>query len=108
MDEMRKTLSEILRSACAGRCQPSCFDCVADYLIKNGVTVWRYIPTAERLPSKEDANKSEQVMAYNLNYKRWERTHISWIIIHPAWYSHWTPIIEPTEPPGKEVGGNGA
>ena len=75
---------------------------IAAYLTENGVTVQRYIQTAERLPCEEDANASEQVMAYYLNHKRWERTHISWIINHPDWYSHWTPIIEPSGPPGKE------
>lgn len=38
---MREKLIEMLRTGCdnGNRCDKSCFECLADYLVRNGVTI---------------------------------------------------------------------
>ena len=73
---------------------------LADHLIANGVTVQLPVATAERMPGWKDGNKSEMVLAYRVARPGWEITHVSWIINHPEWFSHWMPL---PQPPGKDV-----
>ena len=74
---------------------------VADYLIAKGVTFetdnhvgGKWIPVTERLPTKEDANESESILAIRKDERyvgRW-----LWDIVaeYPKEFTHWTHLPE--------------
>ena len=68
---------------------------LADYLVKNGVTVQEWISVKDRLPTREDANETESILAINKDEKyvgRWV-----WDIVArwPTEFTYWMPLPEP-------------
>lgn len=68
---------------------------IADHLISNGVTVQEWVSVKDRLPTREDANESESILAINIHegyVGRW-----IWDIVsdYPAEFTHWMPLPEP-------------
>lgn len=68
---------------------------LADYLIANGVTVQEWISVKDRLPTREDANETESILAINKDEKyvgRW-----LWDIVArwPDEFTNWMPLPEP-------------
>ncbi len=67
----------------------------ADHLIANGVTVQEWISVEDRLPTIEDANETESILAIHKDEKyvgRW-----LWDIVaeYPTEFTHWMPLPEP-------------
>ena len=67
----------------------------ADHLIANGVTVQQWIPVSERLPTREDANETESILAIHKAdgyVGRW-----IWDIVarYPKEFTHWMPLPQP-------------
>lgn len=63
--------------------------------LKNGVTVQEWISVKDRLPTREDANETESILAINKdeNYVgRW-----IWDIVArwPSEFTYWMPLPEP-------------
>jgi hypothetical protein len=67
---------------------------IAEYLVANGVTVQRWIPVTERLPTAEDALKGH-VYAFLKDTKSGEEWPYEAVRNHPDWFSHWMPLPEP-------------
>lgn len=68
---------------------------IADYIISNGVTVQKWIPVSERLPTEEDANPYESVLAINKD-DGFPRSWIWDIVEHyPTEFTYWMPLPEP-------------
>lgn len=73
---------------------------IADHLISNGVTVQKWIPVSERLPSFEDAiqptvDDDPSVLAV---FKVDDRPRIYCIDVirrHPEKFTYWMPLSEP-------------
>jgi hypothetical protein len=68
---------------------------LADHLIANGVTVQQWIPVTERLPTREDANETESILAIHKAdgyVGRW-----IWDIVarYPKEFTHWMPLPQP-------------
>ena len=68
---------------------------LADHLIAHGVTVQEWIPVTERLPTREDANETESILAINKDEKyvgRWV-----WDIVArwPTEFTHWMLLPQP-------------
>lgn len=66
-----------------------------NYLIAHGVTVQEWISVKERLPTREDANETESILAINKDEKyvgRWV-----WDIVArwPTEFTYWMPLPEP-------------
>lgn len=71
----------------------------ADHLIDNGVTVRRWIPVTERLPTAEDAVDGH-VYAFLKGHKVGGEWPWESVKMRPDWFTHWTHLPEPP----KEVG----
>ena len=80
-----------------GKCYAN--DChiseIADHLIINGVTVQEWVSVKDRLPTREDANETESILAINKDEKyvgRWV-----WDIVArwPTEFTYWMPIPQP-------------
>ena len=106
--ELQKTICKTEKS-----CVASCFECMADHLIANGVTfaadnnVGRWIPVSERLPEEEELvliickNGKRSVGCYRrFNYNN----EIMWgfktelnpsIWLNKGRVTHWMPLPEP-------------
>ena len=72
---------------------------LAEYLAANGVTVQEWIPVEERLPTGDDANETDSILAIHKDegyVGRW-----LWDIVerYPSEFTHWMPL---PEPPGKD------
>ena len=67
---------------------------IADHLIANGVTVQRWIPVTERLPTEEEADDDGFVFAYTIANKkiiaRWTDVCRFSVLV-----THWMPLPEP-------------
>ena len=68
---------------------------IADHLIANGVTVQEWISVKDRLPTREDANETESILAINKDERyvgRWV-----WDIVArwPTEFTYWMPIPQP-------------
>ena len=68
---------------------------IADLLISHGVTVQEWISVKDRLPTREDANETESILAINKDEKyvgRW-----IWDIVArwPDEFTYWMPIPKP-------------
>ena len=68
---------------------------IADYLITHGVTVQKWIPVKDRLPTREDANETESILAINKDERyvgRWV-----WDIVArwPTEFTYWMPLPKP-------------
>lgn len=72
---------------------------LAEYLVANGVTVQRWIPIEERLPTNDDAIRNGCVLALGTDGLAGD-WHFHNIQLHPEWFTHWMPL---PEPPGKDV-----
>ena len=64
-------------------------------LISNGVTVQKWTPVSERLPTEEDANDYESVLAVGRT-NRCVREMVWYAIArYPRVFTHWMPLPEP-------------
>ena len=68
---------------------------LADGLIAHGVTVQEWISVKDRLPTREDANETESILAINKDERyvgRWV-----WDIVArwPTEFTYWMPIPQP-------------
>ena len=67
---------------------------VADNLIANGVTIQRWIPVTERLPTEEEADDDGFVFAYTIANKkiiaRWTDVCRFSVLV-----THWMPLPDP-------------
>ena len=71
------------------------FEEQVDYLIDHGVTVQEWISVEDRLPTREDANETESILAINKDERyvgRWV-----WDIVArwPTEFTYWMPIPQP-------------
>ena len=69
-------------------------EALADHMIANGVTVQRWIPCKERMPTAKDANSEGRVFAF------WKHGHITYETIgfvndFRYHFTHWMPSPEP-------------
>lgn len=67
---------------------------LAEFLMENGVTVQRWIPVSERLPTAEDAVNGH-VYAFGRDTKTGGEWPWDAIRNHPDWFTHWTRLPEP-------------
>ena len=101
--DVREKLVELLREAPynifgnkLGNCYfDSCLELIANHLIAHGVTAQEWISVEDRLPTREDANETESILAINKDEKyvgRWV-----WDIVArwPTEFTYWMPIPQP-------------
>ena len=70
-------------------------EAVVDYLLDSGVTVQEWISVKDRLPTREDANETESILAINKDERyvgRWV-----WDIVArwPTEFTYWMPMPKP-------------
>ena len=63
--DVREKLIEILRKPIFPHELADPTEAVADYLLDHGVTVQEWISVKDRLPTREDANETESILANN-------------------------------------------
>ena len=90
----KEKLVEIVQSSVGG-CARNWAEVIADGLIANGVTVQEWISVKDRLPTREDANETESILAINKDEKyvgRW-----IWDIVArwPNEFTYWMPLPQP-------------
>ena len=93
MDVSEKLL-EIIQNSVGG-CARHWAEVIADGLIAHGVTVQEWISVKDRLPTREDANETESILAINKDEKyvgRW-----GWDIVArwPTEFTYWMPLPQP-------------
>lgn len=77
-----------------GQVLPLTAEPIANHLIANGVTVQKWIPATERLPSEHDADADLCVLAIHkaCNKRYW---HWRSVKDNPFDFTHWMPLPEP-------------
>lgn len=65
---------------------------IADHLIANGVTVQQWIPVTERLPTREDANETESILAIHKADGYVGRWIWDIVVRYPKEFTHWMPL----------------
>ena len=96
---------DVCPAPCCEECSLECSEdaCIrymkqsmADHLMSNGVTVQKWIPVSERLPTEEDADEYETVYAISKGSypKQWHWAKVAELHDH---FTHWMPL--PPEPP---------
>ncbi len=97
MPDIKEKLVELIHYCTS--CE-ECFDTdIADHLIANGVTIQKWISVEERLPTKEDADENESVLAV---YKPCEgERYWPWEVVarYPKLFRCWMPL--PEQPKGE-------
>lgn len=99
--DVREKLVELLRNAKAAMksenlsCDIARNMFVVDFMMANGVTVQEWISVKDRLPTREDANETESILAINKDGRyvgRWV-----WDIVArwPTEFTYWMPIPQP-------------
>ena len=68
---------------------------LADYLIANGLTVQQWIPVTERLPTREDANETESILAIHKADGYVGRWIWDIVVRYPKEFTHWMPLPQP-------------
>lgn len=99
MADVREKLIELQKTNCHGEkpCVLDCFECMADHLIANGVTIQRWIPVTERLP-----DNLQTVLCYTnfdeVRMWQWNERWKSWIGLVADYgkdvVTHWMPLPE--------------
>ena len=96
MDVREKLVELIFKSLCR-HIHKSCklAENIADDLIADGVTAQEWISVKDRLPTREDANETESILAINKDEKyvgRWV-----WDIVArwPTEFTYWMPLPQP-------------
>lgn len=92
-------LAQAIAHSCIGLVESSCgegycVDCLATRLYKEGVTIQKWIPVTERLPTREDADETESIVA--IHKDEGEAGIWSWdiVCIHHSAFTHWMPLPE--------------
>ena len=95
--DVREKLVELIFKILCRRIHKSCklAENIADDLIADGVTVHEWISVKDRLPTREDANETESILAINKDEKyvgRWV-----WDIVArwPTEFTYWMPLPQP-------------
>ena len=93
--DVREKLIEILRKPIFPHELADPTEAVADYLLDHGVTVQEWISVKDRLPTREDANETESILAINKDERyvgRWV-----WDIVArwPTEFTYWMPMPQP-------------
>lgn len=91
---MRNKLIELIQEAVGG-CATYWAGRIADHLIANGVTISRWIPVGERLPTREDANEVESILAIHKDDKYVTRWIWDIVARYPTEFTHWMPLPQP-------------
>ena len=91
--DVREKLVELIESA--RYCGSNTSEEIAENLIANGVTMQEWISVEDRLPTREDANETESILAINKDERyvgRWV-----WDIVArwPTEFTYWMPIPQP-------------
>ena len=92
--DVREKLVELIRKGARGHTfMPT--ETIANYLVEHGVTVQEWISVKDRLPTREDANETESILAINKDEKyvgRWV-----WDIVArwPTEFTYWMPLPQP-------------
>lgn len=68
---------------------------LVDHLIANGVTVQQWTPVTERLPTRDDANETESILAIHKNDGFVGRWIWDIVVRFPTEFTHWMPLPEP-------------
>ena len=89
--DVREKLVELL----CQEYQYATYEDMADVMISHGVTVQEWISVKDRLPTREDANETESILAINKDEKyvgRWV-----WDIVArwPTEFTYWMPMPQP-------------
>ena len=92
--DVREKLVVIIQNSVGG-CARHWAEVIADGLLANGVTVQEWISVKDRLPTREDANETESILAINKDEKyvgRWV-----WDIVArcPTEFTYWMPMPQP-------------
>lgn len=66
----------------------------ADNLLANGVTLKRWISVSDQLPTREDANEIELVLAINKQEGHVREWFWDVVAEHPETFSYWMPLPE--------------
>lgn len=74
------------------------FDQVNGRLSPTKVVRQKPIPTAERLPTAEDADSNGNVWAWESN--EWFGFFFKSVAARPDIFTHWAPMVEPEKPEG--------
>lgn len=101
---MREKLIQLLcegfqTDCCIAHCNhPPCGDVlvVADHLIANGVTVQRWIPVTEKLPTEEDARGNIGFVVAVNKHDEWAK--LWWwelVVKYSQEFTHWMPLPTP-------------
>ena len=61
---------------------------IADYLLANGVTIQKWIPTKERFPTKEDTGEDESVIARDVS-GRLRSVYFEFVRLYQEEFTHW-------------------
>lgn len=69
-------------------------ECAAE-LIANGVTVQRWIPVTERLPTWVDGNKYGGILAVRRGHELSDFYHCNDVKENPDEFTHWMPLPTP-------------
>ena len=67
---------------------------IADHLIANGVTIQKWIPVTERMPTDDDADQNGAIIANHYLFGV-RVVCLDNIEKRPAHYTHWMPLPEP-------------
>ena len=91
--DVREKLVELIESARYWGSNTS--EEIAENLLENGVTVQEWISVKDRLPTREDANETDSILAINKDERyvgRWV-----WDIVArwPTEFTHWMPMPQP-------------
>lgn len=92
--DVREKLVELIRETGMVENENRC-KIIAEELMQNGVTVQEWISVKDRLPTREDANETESILAINKDEKyvgRWV-----WDIVArcPTEFTYWMPLPQP-------------
>ena len=95
-DRVKEKLVELLREGIVFHYFSTCEE-QADHLLANGVTVQEWIPSKERKPTKEDADKYGRVLVMEIGMI----AIVNYLgpINYPDRFPHWMPL--PQTPKGE-------
>ena len=98
-DKLIALVNDVLRCLPWGEISSHTAEDVADHLIANGVTVQRWTPVSERLPTRDDANETESILAIHKNDGFVGRWIWDIVVRFHTEFTHWMQL---PEPPGEE------
>ena len=102
LDDIQESGTSFKMIECHGRNYPDTIsnEDVAAHLIENGVTVPRWIPVEERLPTEDDADERGCVSVIHINGSKniWHWSSADSILV-----THWMPLLKGPEKEGTKL-----